>query len=169
MRALFVVVSGAPGSGKSTLAKDLAPRLDLPLLMKDTIKEAIADVLGAKDREESKFLGQATMKVLLDLAKQNVGAVLESTWVPELSRAELAELPSPIVEVFVDVPLDVALARYEERAGSRHPVHFDDQIDREAFAERNQPIDGGWPLIRVDGTQRIDVDAVVAEIAAAGE
>jgi predicted kinase len=167
MRALFVVVSGAPGSGKSTLAQELAPRLDLALLMKDTIKEALADELGAPNPLASKQLGAATMRALVAIARDNVGLVIESTWVPELSRAELAGLPSPILEVFVDVPLDVAIARYRERAGSRHPVHFDEQIDPDAFADRNQPINGGWPVIRVDGTKDIDVDEVAARILAA--
>ena len=164
MRQLFVVVSGAPGSGKSTLACGLAPRLDLPLIMKDTIKEALADELGARDREESKHLGAATMRVLIALARENPGAVLESTWVPELSVPELAQLTSPIVEVFVDVPVDEAIRRYRERAGTRHPVHFDDDVDEDAFRERAQPINGDWPVITVDGTSDIVVDVVVKQI-----
>lgn len=43
---LFVLVAGWPGSGKSTLAAALATRLDLPLLAKDEIKEALMDALG---------------------------------------------------------------------------------------------------------------------------
>jgi predicted kinase len=165
MRALFVVVSGAPGSGKSTLARDLAPALDLPLIEKDVIKEALADVLGAKDVTESSRLGAATMSVMYALARANVGAVLESTWIPELARPQLTDLQSRIVEVLVDVPVDEAMRRYEERAGTRHPVHFDHQrLIRDDFAVRAQPIAGGWPVIRVDGTQDVDVDALVRQI-----
>ena len=36
----FVVVSGPPASGKTTLARAIAPALGLPLVAKDTIKEA---------------------------------------------------------------------------------------------------------------------------------
>jgi len=37
----FVVVSGPPASGKTTLARTIAPALDLPLIAKDTIKQAL--------------------------------------------------------------------------------------------------------------------------------
>lgn len=168
MRELFVVVSGSPASGKSTLAMELAPALDLPLVMKDTIKEAIADELGAPDVEASKKLGAATMRVLVALAKEMPGGVLESTWLPELARPQLRELGSPIVEVLCDVPVDYAIERYRERAGSRHPVHFDEEkLDPDDFRARGEPIDGGWPVLRVDGTKPFDIPALVACIDAA--
>ena len=40
---MYVVVTGPPGSGKSTLAPSLADELDLPLLAKDTVKQALLD------------------------------------------------------------------------------------------------------------------------------
>jgi len=168
MRDLFVVVSGAPGSGKSTLARGLAPKLDLPLIEKDVIKEALADELGASDLAASKRLGAATMAVMLGLARINRGAVLESTWIPVLARKELAGVRSPIVEVLCEVPLEIAMQRYRDRAGTRHAVHFDEQrLDPKVFAERAEPIDGGWPVLRVHTTEAVDLDALVREIDAA--
>jgi adenylate kinase family enzyme len=41
---MFVLVAGPPGSGKSTLARPLAEQLNLPLMAKDPIKEALMDV-----------------------------------------------------------------------------------------------------------------------------
>ncbi len=41
-----VVVSGPPASGKTTLARAIAPALGLPLIAKDTIKEALMTVHG---------------------------------------------------------------------------------------------------------------------------
>ena len=165
MRALFVVVSGAPGSGKSTIARELAPRLDLPLFMKDTIKEALGEVLGAEDVAASKRLGAATMEALVALARDNDGGVFESTWVPALARRQLAGI-EPIVEVLCDVPLDVSMARYEARVGTRHAVHFDaqQQLDPAGWRERATAIDGGWPVIRVDTTRPVDIDALVQRI-----
>lgn len=49
MRSFLVLISGVAGSGKSMLARRLAPVLDLPLISKDTIKEALADCLGLGD------------------------------------------------------------------------------------------------------------------------
>ncbi|HVV37682.1 MAG TPA: AAA family ATPase [Acidimicrobiales bacterium] len=168
MRELFVVVSGAPGSGKSTIAPPLARALDLPLLEKDVIKEALGDVLGADTLDDSKRLGAATMAVLLALARANVSGVLESTWIPELARVQLGDLPSRVVEIFVDVPVDEAMARYRARAGTRHPVHFDHQrLARADFVTRGTPIGGGWPVIRVDGTREVDIDALVRQILSA--
>jgi 2-phosphoglycerate kinase len=42
----FVLVGGWPAAGKSTLARSLAAELELPLLAKDEIKEALMDGLG---------------------------------------------------------------------------------------------------------------------------
>ena len=42
MRSVLVLISGVAGSEKSMLAKRLAPALDLPLISKYTIKEALA-------------------------------------------------------------------------------------------------------------------------------
>jgi molybdopterin-guanine dinucleotide biosynthesis protein len=42
----LVLVTGPPASGKTTLARPLASYLGLPLLGKDTIKEALFDALG---------------------------------------------------------------------------------------------------------------------------
>jgi predicted kinase len=50
----FVVVSGPPASGKTTLARAIAPALGLPLVAKDTIKEALMSVLPVPDIETSR-------------------------------------------------------------------------------------------------------------------
>jgi predicted kinase len=50
----FVLVVGWPASGKSTLAAALAAELDLPLLAKDEVKEALMDGLGPRGRWPSR-------------------------------------------------------------------------------------------------------------------
>lgn len=71
-----------PGSGKSTMAKPLAQVLGLPLISKDTIKEALFDSLGVADIDWSVCVGQASISVLYALAADAGGAVLESAWRP---------------------------------------------------------------------------------------
>ena len=51
----LLIVNGLPGSGKTTLSRELAPRLGLPLISKDDIKELLFDQLGWSDREHSKL------------------------------------------------------------------------------------------------------------------
>lgn len=166
MRVLFVVVSGAPGSGKSTIARELAPRLGLPLIAKDTIKEALAESLGVTDLEGSRRMGKAAIDVMFALAKDNASCVFESAWVPEFTRTRLADLGHRIVEVFCSVPVAVAIQRYEDRAASRHWSHFDlDRVhSRDAFEAYNVPVGGDWPMVKVDTTRPVDVDVLAKQV-----
>jgi 2-phosphoglycerate kinase len=79
MRSFLVLISGVAGSGKSMLAKRLAPALDLPLISKDTIKEALADSLGPGDDAWSQQLGAASFEVLWALLRDVPQAVLETS------------------------------------------------------------------------------------------
>ena len=78
--AVFVVVDGPPASGKSTLAPQLAHALGLPLVAKDTIKDAFIAVLPPADVEGSRQVGRAAVGALLAVAAQSpIGAVLSPT------------------------------------------------------------------------------------------
>ena len=86
----FVIVSGPPASGKSTLAPILALRLALPLLAKDTIKDALMTSLGVANVEDPRRLGRASFAVLYALAEaSSVGAVLESVFSRSVASVEL--------------------------------------------------------------------------------
>lgn len=151
---VYVIVSGAPGSGKSTLARGLAGELGAPLFSKDTIKEALLQVLGAATLDESRRIGRAAIEVMLAVAREAGGGVVESTWRPSLARGDLTRLEGTIVEVFCGCDPVVAKARYRDRAPARAAGHFDTERlaagDDLWTGEPAQPIAGPWPVLSVD-------------------
>jgi predicted kinase len=161
---LFVLVGGYPASGKSTLARALAAELELPLLVKDEVKDAMIDVLGRPSSvAESQRIGRAAVRVLLRVAMRAPSAVLDSTWFAS-SRAMVETLPGRLVEVRCVVPVEVARERYLERARSRHPGHLDlARTAEELWGEPPAPL-GVGPLIEVDTSGPADVRALAAEV-----
>ncbi|MGN6330432.1 MAG: AAA family ATPase [Motilibacteraceae bacterium] len=159
---MHVLVGGPPASGKSTLAPVLARELGLPLLAKDTVKEALVDVLGADDVDASRRLGRAAVEVLFALAREAGSAVVESVWHRSYAAAQVARLPGDVVEVFCRAPREVLQARYRERAGTRHAGHFDlTRSMEELFGpETCEPVAGPWPLVEVDTTVPMDAAAL---------
>lgn len=167
----YVVVSGPPGSGKSTIAVPLASLLGLPLFAKDTIKEALMDVLGVETVDDSRRLGAAAIATMLALARANGRAVLDSTWRASLAVHDVRALGGVTVEVFCDVDPAVSRRRYVERASSRHHGHFDQGRGEDMSlwqGEAAQPIAGGWPVIRVDTSAPVDIERLLLAIRAAG-
>lgn len=163
--AFFVVVSGPPATGKSTLAPAVARGLHLPLVAKDTIKDALMCVLDVPDIEASRRLGRAAVAAMLAVAAASpVGAVIESTFYRSVAVDELARLPGGVVELFCRCDADTARRRFHERAGSRHAGHFDTlrTADELWNPELREPVAGGWPVLEVDTNEPVDLDAVLA-------
>lgn len=161
---VFVVVSGPPASGKSTLAPRVAESLGLPLIAKDTIKEALLSVLDAPDVGTSRQLGRASAHAMLAVAAQSpIGAVIECNFYRSIARSELDALPGQVIELFCRCHPDVAWGRYRNRAGTRHAGHFDHARGRDELwnDEVAEPVAGPWPLLEVDTNTPVDVTAVV--------
>jgi predicted kinase len=166
----IVVVAGVPGSGKTTLARELAPELGLPLLSKDTIKEALFDVLGSGDLATSQVLGRASHVVLYAVAAEARSAVVESHFWTGTSETELVALRRPLVQVYCRCPLELALERYLQRARSpsRHRGHLPEHQSEEAIrgwtSVAPRPLDLDAPLLEVDTTTPVDTAPLAAEI-----
>jgi hypothetical protein len=144
----------------------LAAELGIPLIAKDTIKDALMATLGAPDLDASRRLGGASVTVMLALAREMTDAVLESAWHRSYAVDELRALNSPIVEVFCRCDRAIVTARYRARAGSRAGGHFDDlRTDEELWNDDvAEPVAGGWPVIEVDTSQPVDIHALARQI-----
>lgn len=164
---LFVVVSGPPASGKTTLARPLAELLGLPLIRKDAIKEALGDSIGAPDYQASRRLGAISLQLLRALMRDIGFGVYDSPWRVEFDLAELSRLPPPLVEVFCDCDPALRLERIRSRQGTRHPVHFDLDLERIAMAQddpTDRPLAGPWPLLRVDTSRAVAVADLAEQV-----
>ena len=165
--ALFVVVSGPPASGKSTLAPALAHELGLPLIAKDTIKDALMSILPVPDVETSRRIGRGAVAAMLAVAAESpIGAVLESNFYRSVAVEDLRRLPGRLVEVFCRCDREVARQRYEARAGSRHDGHFDGVRTADDLwnDEVSEPVAGGWPVLEVSTDSPVEVREVLAFI-----
>ena len=167
----FIVVSGLPGSGKTTLARAIASDLELPLLSKDTVKEALFDALGVGDVAWSRRLGSASVAILFGLAREMSGCVLESFWDPTFAKAELQKLDGLLVELHCSCSPETARQRFQQRhRRDRHPGHLDDQriddFDEWLRAGRGEALRLGGPLLEVSTETELDVDDITAWIRA---
>ena len=165
--AVFVIVSGPPASGKSTLAPVVARALGLPLVAKDTIKDALMSVLPVPDVETSRQIGRGAVAAMLAVAADSpAGAVIESNFYRSLAVGELGRLPGLVIEVFCRCDQAIARDRYAARAGTRHAGHFDGVRSGEELwnDEVAEPVAGGWPLLEVSTDRPVDVGELLAFI-----
>jgi predicted kinase len=173
---LVVLVSGPPAAGKTTLARGLAPRLQLPLIAKDDIKESLSDTLQKTSLRWSKRLGAATWDVMFVLFERFVSAgasaIFESNFYPDLQRSRLLTLRSryPFLPVEIHCIADpVTLARRNNER-ERHAAHHSRSgITAEiaaTWALNNGALGLSEHLIEVDtgSPEPVDLDAIVAYI-----
>jgi predicted kinase len=163
----LIVVSGAPGTGKSTVAAALAADLRWPLLALDTVKEALADVLGLGGEDWSDRVGDAAAEVVFRLAEAFPDAVAEGWW--RGARRERAQREfAGAIEVFCRCDPEIAVRRMRDRhGGRRHPIHRDvinpSILDRaEALAATVIPLGLGASLIEVNTEQPASADRAIA-------
>jgi hypothetical protein len=137
MKALFIVLSGLPASGKSTLGRAIAGVLQLPMLDKDQILEALFESRGVGDVIWRRQLSRMADQEFIAQASKLPAAVLASWWRhPSSSSLEsgtptewLLSLHGEVIEVHCVCRPSVAAFRFVER--KRHAGHVDDQYSYE--------------------------------------
>jgi len=158
MKGLLVIVGGAPATGKTTLAQKLGRSLELPVITKDDIKEALAAPFETGDRDWSRKLGVAAYSVLFTVAERVLaggqGLVLESNFRCGISDQPLRTLAALAPTVVIVCRTPSARERFAERAArGRHRVHLDGAVLDECNGDDSaNQIDIGTPRLVVDTT-----------------
>lgn len=173
-RRRFIVVSGLPGSGKTTVGRRLAQALELPMLDKDDILEALFDGLGVGDAEWRNRLSRTADEVLRRLTDQTAGAVLASFWRhPQMTGESgtptgwLSSLPGKIVEVYCVCSPEIAAERFSTR--KRHDGHLDRDKRKDELVANFVRLAAHGPLglgrlVSVDTDQVIDFDGILRQL-----
>lgn len=160
-----VLINGAPGSGKTTLARRLSVVLGVPLVVKDDIKESLADAVSI--RLPTSRLGAIASDTMWSLAREIDGVVMvESFWysgrdVDYFQQGLATAGITSGIELWCEASPATTRARFIGRP--RHHAHEDGRrLDEwETFRRLAQPI-SGFPVLRVDTEGPVDVEQVAA-------
>lgn len=160
----IVIITGLPCTGKTTLGQFLSPRLGLPFLSKDAIKESLFDSIGWSDRAWAKKLGVAAYRIFDYFIEQTLrvdgSIILESNFKPQFDTSKFqrwqADYGFRAVQIECFANGDVLFERFKARAlsGARHPGH-DDANNLDEFKTVLAPGKSGF--LNIDG-RRIEVD-----------
>lgn len=176
-----------PASGKSTLARKVARTLDLPVLEKDEIKEALFDTVGFRCYKEKRQLDVAATEVLLrctdSILSTGQSLIIVNNFRPEKQadvEGLIAKYGARAALVFLGGNADVFYRRYVERDNlhARHLGHIvqehypllpgdspDYTMTREEFAEKFEKL--GMTDFNLD-CPRLEVDASIDGVIDAG-
>jgi predicted kinase len=160
-------MSGYPASGKTTLGGALAERFGLALVAKDALLDVMYEAAGGKpgDPELSLRTGRAAWAAFWHLSRTCPQVVLDSNIQPDgaIEKAEIANIPGPIVEVHCRCPLELARTRYAERAELGRPAQRATTLDDARGGLYERPL--GLPsLVVVDTSRPVDLEEVAARI-----
>lgn len=162
-RPRWILITGLPATGKSTLAGHLATRFGVPLLAKDTFKEALLDAAGPVDAVRSRALSNQSFERLFaqlrELAERGADAVIEGNFRAGEHEQGLRAPPARLAQVLCRCDEAARLVRIAARRGdaTRHPGHGDATIPRDASNDRWLDLPGEqWLLDTSDPASTLD-------------
>lgn len=167
MAEVAVIVNGVPGAGKTTLCAQLGPILDMPVVSKDALKEALAEAVPVT--VPTSALGAIASDALWAVVGViQTPVIVESFWISGRDERffEAGLRTAGIlsgVEVWCEAPVDVMRDRFLTRP--RHFAHDDARrVDEwESMARSASPV-SGFPVLRVDTVGHGDVPGLVREV-----
>jgi predicted kinase len=176
----LIIINGLPATGKTTFAEKLSQEFDLPLLVRDKIKETLFDSLGHSDREWSRKLGSASFDLLWkmteELMKTKMPFIVESPFNKELDSQRLIEYREKfgyeMLQIILKTPGEIRFERFVERVttGSRHPGHVDhinfESQKENIVIESITPLEIGGNTLEIDTSDfsKIDYPKIFEEI-----
>jgi hypothetical protein len=116
-----VIVTGRPGSGKATLCKKLQPRLWMPVVSRDEIKEGYVNTFGVKHDELPADTNAVATNFFFEIVDRylvgRVSIIIEAAfqhkvWEPRIAR--ISELAGPVM-IICDVNAETAANRHLHR------------------------------------------------------
>jgi len=168
---LLIIVAGPPASGKTTLADRLSDTLQLPLIHRDPITEALADILRPSARDDMEPITQASFRAFYTLIAGHLargsGVVCETNFHSGVAEADLRPIIAHARAILIRCQVDreLSIRRFIDRfeRGERHWCYFDEERIAEIHAGRGQepwdraePLELDVPTLTVDTTNGFD-------------
>jgi adenylate kinase family enzyme len=116
-----IIVTGRPGSGKATLCKQLRPRLWLPLISRDEIKEGYVNTFGVKHDELPDDANLNATNIFFDIVDQhlsnNVSVIIEAAFQHQVWKQHIERISRSAVPIMIicDVDAETAADRHLHR------------------------------------------------------
>ena len=170
-----IIVNGLPASGKSTVAREMARSFNLPILARDTIQEALYDVIGTGDREYNRMLGRAGMAVIWAVINNFPldASVIIDTWCryPPYDWVAQGRATAGIdrfVKIWCHASGEILSSRYLSRVGVRHPGYpgKDFAVELIEIAKKTGPMGiGDLFLVDTSSPQSVDIQKMSSWVA----
>jgi len=155
---VVVLVNGIPASGKSTLTRAMAQQFGFPVLTLDSLKEPFMASFAPVDRLRNRQLGCAAYQAIWKVVGQapSCCVYLIDAWFgfqpKDVLQQGLQQAGvTRVLELWLSITPDEAVARYQSRLTDRMPGHPGAEYlpELRKLAETAQPMALG-PVLQLD-------------------